>query len=94
MSPIRVLVVEDSPTVRRHLVATLQNDKDFQVIGEARDGQQAIKLCEQLHPDVVTLDMMLPNGTGLDVTEHIMAYQPTPIVIVSSSLNRGEIKSE
>jgi two-component system chemotaxis response regulator CheB len=44
-----------------------------------------------LRPDVVTLDMMLPNGTGVDVTEHIMAYQPTPIVIVSASMNRGEL---
>lgn len=91
MSKIRVLVVEDSPTARRHIVATLQADADFQVVGEARDGEEAIRLCERLHPDVMTLDMMLPNGTGVDVTEHIMAYQPTPIVIVSASLNRGEL---
>lgn len=91
MNKIRVLVVEDSPTVRRHLVATLRADADFQVVGEASDGQQAIQLCERLRPDVITLDMMLPNGTGVDVTEHIMAYHPTPIVIVSASVNRGEL---
>jgi two-component system chemotaxis response regulator CheB len=65
MSKIRVLVVEDSPTVRRHLVATLRADAEFEVVGEAQDGEQAIKLCERLRPDVVTLDMMLPNGTGV-----------------------------
>jgi two-component system chemotaxis response regulator CheB len=91
MSKIRVLVVEDSPTVRRLLVATLQADADFQVVGEAPDGQNAIKLCERLRPDVITLDMMLPNGNGVEVTEHIMAYRPTPIVIVSASVNRGEL---
>ncbi|MBK9259083.1 MAG: response regulator [Polyangiaceae bacterium] len=91
MSNIRVLVVDDSPTVRRHLVTTLRADPDFVVVGEASDGQSAIRLCERLRPDVVTLDMMIPNGNGVEVTEYIMAYRPTPIVIVSASVNRGEL---
>ena len=91
MTKIRVLVVEDSATVRQHLVATLRTDPDILVVGEASDGQNAIRLCERLHPDVVTLDMMIPNGNGVEVTEYIMAYRPTPIVIVSASVNRGEL---
>ncbi|MBL8795489.1 MAG: response regulator, partial [Planctomycetia bacterium] len=91
MSKVRVLVVEDSLTVRRHLVAVLDADPDIEVIAEAEDGKTAIELCERLRPDVVTLDMMLPIMTGLAATEYIMAYCPTPIVIVSSSTNRGEL---
>ena len=91
MKKIRVLVVEDSPTVRELLVSTLHKDKEFEVVGTAADGQSAIRLCESLRPDVVTLDMMIPNGNGLEVTEYIMAYRPTPIVIVSSSANRVEV---
>ncbi len=91
MTKIRVLVVEDSATVRNYLVDVLQASSDLQVVAEADDGKQAIELCERLRPDVVTLDMMLPSLTGLAATEYIMAYCPTPIVIVSGSLNRGEV---
>jgi two-component system chemotaxis response regulator CheB len=88
---IRVLVVEDSVTVRRHLCQVLGADASVEVIAEAGDGKQAIRLCETLKPDVVTMDMMLPVMTGLGATEYIMAHCPTPILIVSSSTNRGEV---
>jgi two-component system chemotaxis response regulator CheB len=91
MAKIRVLVVEDSLTVRRHLCEVLAADPDLVVVAEAEDGKQAIELCQQLRPDVVTLDMMLPVMTGLAATEFIMAYCPTPILVVSSSTNRGEL---
>ena len=91
MAKIRVLVVDDSITVRKHLVEALAADAGFEVVGEAADGQTAIDLCRSLHPDVMTLDMVLPQLSGLAVTEHIMAYCPTPILIVSSSMNRGEV---
>lgn len=87
----RVLVVEDSPTVRGYLVDVLGADPDLEVVGEAGDGRTAIELCRQLKPDVITLDMMLPVLSGLAATEVIMAYTPTPIVIVSASTNRGEL---
>jgi two-component system chemotaxis response regulator CheB len=88
---IRVLIVEDSSTVRRHLYDTIDADPELEVIGEAADGKQAIDLCRQLRPDVITLDMALPLMSGLAVTEYVMAYCPTPILIVSSSVNRGEL---
>jgi two-component system chemotaxis response regulator CheB len=89
--PVRVLVVEDSVTVRRHLCAVLGTDPDVKVVAEAGDGKQGIHLCQTLRPDVVTMDMMLPVMSGLGATEYIMAHCPTPIVIVSSSTNRGEM---
>jgi len=91
MRAIRVLVVEDSLTVRKRLVEVLADDPELEVIGEAEDGKAAIELCQRLRPDVVTLDMMLPVMTGLAATEFIMAYCPTPILIVSASTNRGEL---
>lgn len=91
MAKTRVLVVEDSLTVRRHLVEVLSADAELEVVGEAEDGKRGIELCQELRPDVVTLDMMLPVMSGLAATEHIMAYCPTPILIVSASTNRGEL---
>jgi two-component system chemotaxis response regulator CheB len=91
MSRTRVLVVEDSATVRAHLLEVLRSDPGIEVVGEAQDGKQAIELCKALRPDVVTMDMMLPEMSGLSATEYIMAYCPTPILIVSASVNRGEL---
>lgn len=91
MSKVRVLVVEDSLTVRRHLCEILSAEPGLEVVGEAGDGKTAIALCVSLRPDVITLDMMLPVMTGLAVTEYVMAHCPTPILIVSASVNRGEL---
>jgi two-component system chemotaxis response regulator CheB len=91
MTKTRVLVVEDSPTVRRRLVEVLASDPDIELAGEAADGKQAIALCLALRPDVITMDMMMPVMTGLATTEYLMAHCPTPILIVSSSTNRGEL---
>lgn len=91
MSPIRVLVVEDSVTIRKRLREVLDADPDVEVVGEAEDGRRAIELCDSLRPDLITLDMMLPVMSGLAATEYIMAHWPTPILIVSSSTNRGEL---
>jgi two-component system, chemotaxis family, protein-glutamate methylesterase/glutaminase len=89
---IRVLVVEDSATMRHHLRASLALDPDLQVVGEAVDGGEAVQLCGRLRPDVVTMDTMLPTMSGLAATEHIMAEFPTPILVVSSA-DRRELYS-
>lgn len=91
MKRIRVLIADDSLTVRKYLTEVLSAEPDFEVVAEAADGREAIEACQRLRPDVVTLDMMMPVMSGLAATEYIMAYCPTPILIVSSSGNRGEV---
>jgi two-component system chemotaxis response regulator CheB len=87
---VRVLVVEDSPTVRERLVEVLGADPDLAVVGTAADGHDALRLCRELRPDVMTLDLALPGLDGLAVTEQVMAYWPTPILVVSAADNRSE----
>jgi two-component system chemotaxis response regulator CheB len=91
MPKTRVLVVDDSLTVRARLREVIASDPGLELVGEAEDGKVAIEQCQRLRPDVITLDMMMPTMTGVATTEYIMAHMPTPILIVSSSLNRGEL---
>lgn len=88
---IRVLVVEDSLTIRERLIEVISEAEGFEVAGQAGDGERAVELCRTLRPDVVTMDMVLPNCSGVEATERIMAFCPTPILIVSASTNRGEL---
>ncbi|HEV7500416.1 MAG TPA: chemotaxis-specific protein-glutamate methyltransferase CheB [Vicinamibacteria bacterium] len=90
-SRVRVLVAEDSLTVRTRLCEILEADEGVEIVGTAEDGKTAIELCERLRPDVVTMDMIMPVMSGLAATEYIMAHCPTPILVVSASANRGEL---
>ena len=82
--PLRVLVADDSPTARRRLIEALTADADFEVVGEASNGEEAIARCAELHPDVVMLDLEMSRLDGVRVTEAIMTTRPTPILIVSA----------
>jgi two-component system chemotaxis response regulator CheB len=86
-SLIRVLLAEDSPTVRHHLTQVINEIPGLTVIGEARDGTEAIELVESLRPDVISMDIRMPRLDGLEATRRIMALRPTPIVMVSSLLD-------
>lgn len=80
---LRVLVADDSPTNRAILVAVLRSDPDIQVVGEARDGAEAVALTRKLRPDVVTMDVLMPRVDGFEATRQIMIEMPTPIVVVT-----------
>lgn len=89
---IRVLVVDDSATVRELLLKILQSDPELQVVGTARDGQEAVQLAQQLRPDVITMDIRMPRMDGFQATKQIMQHTPTPIVVVSASVESEELK--
>lgn len=89
---IRLLVVDDSPTVRELLVAILDAEPDFQVVGQARDGLEAIAMAVRLRPDLITMDVRMPGCDGLEATKEIMARAPVPILIVSSGASDQEVQ--
>jgi two-component system chemotaxis response regulator CheB len=94
MAPIiqkkfRVLVVDDSAFMRKVLENIFNADEHLQVIGQARDGREAIALSESLKPDVITMDLNMPHVDGLQATAHIMTSNPRPIVVVSSESREG-----
>jgi two-component system chemotaxis response regulator CheB len=88
-APARVVVVEDSLVQRAKLLAVLQSDGDIKVVGEATTAVEAIALVALLRPDVVTLDLNIPDGGGQFALEQIMANTPTPILVLSSTVSDG-----
>jgi len=85
----RVLVVDDSAFMRKVLESIFSSDDQLQVIGQAKDGREAIALSESLKPDVITMDLNMPHMDGLQATAQIMTSNPRPIVIVSSESKEG-----
>jgi two-component system chemotaxis response regulator CheB len=85
----RVLIVDDSAFMRKVLETILNADAQLQVVGQAKDGREAVTLAESLKPDVITMDINMPHVDGLQATAQIMTSNPRPIVIVSSESREG-----
>lgn len=83
---IRVVVADDSLVAREMLAQILASDPGIEVVGQAANGAEAVELVAELRPDLVTMDIHMPVLDGLGATEKIMAYTPTPILVVSSSV--------
>jgi DNA-binding NarL/FixJ family response regulator len=80
--PSRVLMVDDHPVVLAGLKALVEADPDFTVVGNARDGRNALRLAKQLLPDVVVLDISMPEMNGIEVATALLAEQPGCRVLV------------
>lgn len=87
--PIRVLVVDDSAFMRFTISNHLNNRPDIQVVGSARNGQEALEVIPKLNPDVITLDVEMPQMDGLTTLRRIMAQFPRPVIMVSSLTTQG-----
>ena len=88
---IRVLVVDDSQTMRDILIGMLHEAPRLQVVGEARDGVEAVALTASLRPDVITMDIRMPRLNGLEATRQIMSMMPTPIIVVANNIYEADM---
>ncbi len=84
---IRVVIADDSLVAREMLVQILESDPAIEVVGQAKDGVEAVEMVERLRPNLITMDIHMPRLDGLGATEKIMAFTPTPILVVSSSVH-------
>ncbi len=89
---IKLLITEDSKVIRRYLEELFSNEPDFEVVGTAQNGAEAVKMVGALRPDVITMDIHMPVMNGFIATRKIMEKNPTPIVIVSASYNPDEVE--
>jgi DNA-binding NarL/FixJ family response regulator len=89
-SPIRVLIVDDHEIVRKGIRALLATKRDIQVVGEARDGAEALAQAQTLHPDVILMDLMMPKMNGVQATRAITAGQPQTRILVLTSFAADE----
>ena len=91
---IRVLVVDDVADVRTLLRMNLEIDGRFEIIGEAGDGDEAVKLVRELQPDAVILDLMMPQKTGIEAIPEILQSSPdTKIVVLTAHDERRRVKA-
>jgi len=86
---VRVIVVDDSATMRSMISATLRADPEIEVVGQAADPHEARQLIKQLAPDVITLDIEMPNMDGLAFLDKIMRLRPTPVIMISTLTQAG-----
>src|SRR5215470_20444691 len=82
--PIRVLVVDDSALMRKLIPAILARDPSIEVVATAMDGAFALKKIEELHPDVITLDLEMPRMDGIEALRLIMRRAPLPVIVFST----------
>ncbi|HPC62110.1 MAG TPA: response regulator transcription factor [Verrucomicrobiota bacterium] len=87
---IRVLVADDHPVVRKGLALCLSSQPEFELVGEARDGKEALDLARQLAPDVVLMDLNMPRLSGLAATESLQKELPRTKVLLLSTHNTAE----
>lgn len=88
---INVLIVDDSVAARQLITHILSESESLRVVGEAWNGEIAIEMARKLKPDIISMDIHMPVMDGFAAVREIMAAQPTPIVVVSSSLDNSEL---
>lgn len=91
--PIRVMVVDEHGMVRKGIIAFLKNSPDLQIIGEAQDGREAVELCEQLEPDVILMDLQMPEMDGITATRIIhQQYPHIQVIALTSFPDRDKVQ--
>jgi len=89
--PLKVVIIDDQPVIRQAIVGLLRGEADVQIVGQASDGEEGLKVVFATQPDVITLDLEMPKLDGFAFLRLLMAKQPRPVVIVSSHATRESV---
>jgi two-component system chemotaxis response regulator CheY len=92
--PTKVLIVDDAMFMRAILKDVLLNAGDFEVVGEASDGEEAVKFAKELRPDLITMDIVMPNMDGIEATKQIMKADPAVKIVMCSALGQEPLIME
>jgi len=88
--PIRILIVDDHQLVRQGLMAMLSVKPGIEVVGQAKDGVEAVELAHSLKPDIILLDLLMPRKNGIDATREIKAENPDACILIITSFAEDE----
>jgi len=92
MTSLRIMLVDDHPVVRSGLISVLSTQRDFDVVGEAATGDEAIARASALAPDIVLMDLRMPGTNGVDASAAILAARPaTRVVVLTTYASDGEV---
>ena|SRR5215469_6492911 len=94
LAPIRVVLVEDHPTVRRGLKMILRSADDIMVVGKAGDGEEAQRVCAEVQPDLVLMDLRLPGLGGVETIRALQHFRHVPQVLVLTTFNDERLIAE
>ncbi len=94
MTPIRILIADDQDVVRRGLSLFFDAFEDLELVGEAVNGLEAVRICDELQPDVVLMDLMMPEMDGINATRIIRQNHPNTQVIALTSIQDDESVSQ
>ena len=89
--PIRILIADDHLIIRQGLRLILETEPDFELVGEAADGLEAVRLAKELQPHIILMDLRMPNMDGLSAIEHLSREQPQIVVVILTTYNEDEL---
>jgi DNA-binding NarL/FixJ family response regulator len=90
----QILIVDDSPMVRRMVRGSVEAKTDWQICGEAENGQEAVRMVEELNPDLVVLDLSMPVMNGLEAARHIAVNAPNTALLMYTMQDSGQLLKE
>jgi chemotaxis response regulator CheB len=93
MTPIKVVLVEDSVVALEVLERLLNSSPEIDVVGTARDGAEGLRVINQTKPDVICTDLQMPTMDGLEFTQKLMAQNPLPVLVISNAVNPNDVEN-